>query len=87
MKKIIAFLKPFEINQEISIFENGVKLFTDFANVDEVKEKILDYSIKEDIDLIQLAGPTQYSEGIKRQIETINTTKYDNKANINIELI
>lgn len=76
MKKIVSVIRPFTLNQNVFVYEDGNKIDivnTDFENLSDV---LLDTAIKYEITDIQLIGAKNFSMGIKDKIEKAEMTKY-----------
>lgn len=85
MKKIVSVLKPFTFQQNIFIYEDGVRINNLISNWDTLQEDILYIALKNNINEINLLGSNTYSEKIKEKIKELELTKYnENKLNINL---
>lgn len=85
MKKIVSVLKPFTFQQNIFIYEDGVRINNLISNWDTLQEDILYIALKNNINEINLLGNNTYSEKIKEKIKELELTKYnENKLNINL---
>ncbi len=85
MKKIVSVLKPFTFQQNIFIYEDGVRIDNLISNWDTLQEDILYIALKNNINEINLLGSNTYSEKIKEKIKELELTKYnENKLNINL---
>ena len=85
MKKIIGILRPFELVQNFYVYEDGNKI--DFAeiNVDDINNTILRFSEEYEIYNVELTGPKKYAQGIKKQLEEAEMSKYsENKLKIDL---
>ena len=86
MKKIVSVIKPFTYNQNVFVYEDGNKIETTIANLDNLSNTLFELIDKYNTNEINLIGNLKFSKGIKEKIENAEMTKYnDNK--INIELI
>ena len=86
MKKIVTFLKPFTLLQDVLVFENNECIDKFQANIDTLSETIFRFSDGYDIIQVDLIGPTQYSAGIKKRIQKEEILKY-NTNKLQIEVI
>ena len=86
MKKIVAVLRPFDLQQNVYVYENGNKIDAQSIEMTKLNECIVELADKYNIKDISLLGPKAYSKGIKKQIEKEQLTKYNNKE-LNIEYI
>ena len=76
MTKIVSVIAPFDMNQHIYVFENGLKVDQLDCSLKNLAESILDISSKYIIDEINISGPKHYSAKIKNQILKADLTKY-----------
>ena len=86
MKKIVSVIKPFTMQQNIFVYEDGNKIDALTANLDNIQEILLDTAMKYNANEIQLVGAKNYSKGIKNKIEELEISKY-NENKIIIDLI
>ena len=76
-KKIIGLLQPFDLKQNIYVYENGNKIEIIETKVDNFTSEMLQLINKYKIEDIELAGPKKYTKGIgtKVQEEYIKNSK------------
>ena len=77
MKRIIALLKPFVIDQTLYVYDEGNKLETVSVKIDDLPETIIDLAIKHNLEQVDLTGPTAYAKGIIKQIREKEINKYN----------
>lgn len=86
MKKIISIIRPFCVNQECYLYENGVKIKNFTIPLSDFKETIMNYVEKESVTKLELLGSLLYLQGVKKQLEEFEMTKYQ-KNRLKIEII
>ena len=85
LRKIVSIIRPFDRQQNIYVYEDGNKLETASATIQEMEDIIFTFVDKYNISQIDLVGPKQYLKGLQRKIEKTEFTKYNqNKLEINI---
>lgn len=84
-KKIIALIKPFDMKQSLYVYEDENQIDSYSFAVNDINDVIFIFVDKYDIQYVDLVGPKQYVEGIKKKIKEAESTKYNkNKLKINI---
>lgn len=86
MKKIVTIIKPFTYMQNLFVYEDGEKINTTSASLDDLPNLLINLVDKYETTDIQLIGNLKFLKGIKKNIEDAEITKY-NKNMLNIELI
>ena len=85
MKKIVSVIKPFIMNQNIFIYEDGNKIDALSVSLDDIHEILVDTAIKYEATEIELIGSIKYLNGIANKIKETEINKYnENKFNIKI---
>ena len=85
MKKIVSVIKPFVVNQNVFVYEDGNKIDVISANLEDIENSLIEIAEKYNVIDIELIGSKNYSKGIKNKIETAEMTKYNtNKLNIKL---
>lgn len=85
MKKIIAFVEPFSIEQKVFVYEEGLLIDQNKCELEKIDENIDGLSKKHDINNIHIIGPIQYTKKVKEKIENYEINKYNNN-NLSISL-
>lgn len=80
MKKIIASIKPFDMQQRLYVFEDGEKIDEATVSLSDVENTVLDFINKYQITDVDIAGPKQFNQKIGQGL----ITKY---SAININFI
>ena len=80
MKKIIASIKPFDMQQYLYVFEDGEKIDEATVSLSDVENTVLDFINKYQIIDVDIAGPKQFNQKIGQGL----ITKY---SAININFI
>ena len=85
MKKIIAMIRPFDLDQILMVYEDGNKIDMINSKLENLNDNIFALMEKYNTYQLDLVGPKSYTKGLKNQIETAATAKYEsNKIEINI---
>lgn len=85
MKKMILKLRPFSLDQDIYVYQDGKILYKYQLTFAEMDSKLFELLKKEDIQHIDLTGSKQYTIKLKQELEKINMSKYHfNNLIINI---
>ena len=85
MKKIVCVIRPFTINQNISIYEDTTLIDTINVPIEQIEEKILNLAYEQSINDILLIGSKKFNKKKKEEILKAEMTKY-NKNILNIML-
>lgn len=85
-KKIIGLLQPFDLKQNIYVYEDGNKIEIIETKVDNFTSEILQLINKYKIEDIELAGPKKYTKGIGTKVQEEYIKSYSNN-NLNIKYI
>ncbi len=85
MKKIVSVIKPFIMEQNIFVYEDGNKINVSTSNIEDLDQMILKLADEYEVTEVNLLGPTNYSKGLKTKIENAEITKYkENKLEIKL---
>ena len=85
MKKIIAMIRPFDLDQILMVYEDGNKIDIAKTTLEDLYPSVFALMEKHDTYQLDLVGPKSYTKGLKNQIEAAATAKYkSNKIEINI---
>ena len=85
-KKIIGLLQPFDLKQNIYVYEDGNKIEIIETKVDNFTSEMLQLMNKYKIEDIELAGPKKYTKGIGTKVQEEYIKNYSNN-NLNIKYI
>jgi hypothetical protein len=85
-KKIIGLLQPFDLKQNIYVYEDGNKIEIIETKVDNFTSEMLQLINKYKIEDIELAGPKKYTKGIGTKVQEEYIKNYSNN-NLNIKYI
>ena len=85
-KKIIGLLQPFDLKQNIYVYEDGNKIEIIETKVDNFTSEMLQLINKYKIEDIELAGPKKYTKGIGTKVQEEYIRNYSNN-NLNIKYI
>ncbi len=86
MKKIVSVIKPFILQQNIFVYEDGNKIDVIKSNLDNIENNLIDIAKKYDTKEIQLIGSKNFLSGIQKRIETAEMTKFG-KNELKIKII
>lgn len=86
MKKIVSVIKPFVIDQNIFVYEDGNKIDAVISSVDNLPETILQLTKQYELNNVELAGPVSYLKGLQKQIQELEMDTYETN-NIEIKII
>lgn len=86
MKKIVSVIKPFVIDQNIFVYEDGNKIDAVMSSVDNLPETILQLTKQYELNNVELAGPVSYLKGLQKQIQELEMDTYETN-NIEIKII
>lgn len=85
-KKIIGLLQPFDLKQNIYVYEDGNKIEIIETKVDNFTSEMLQLINKYKIEDIELVGPKKYTKGIGTKVQEEYIKNYSNN-NLNIKYI
>ena len=85
-KKKIGLLQPFDLKQNIYVYEDGNKIEIIETKVDNFTSEMLQLINKYKIEDIELAGPKKYTKGIGTKVQEEYIKNYSNN-NLNIKNI
>ena len=86
MKKIVSVIKPFVINQNVFVYEDGNKIDALSVPLDNIQNIIFNTAIKYEANNIELIGSKKYINGIVNKIREIEIAQY-NEEKLNITII
>lgn len=85
MKKIVCVIRPFTMNQNVSIYEDTTLINTISIPLEQIEENILNLAYEQSINDILLIGSKKFNKNKKEEILKAEMTKY-NKNILNIML-
>lgn len=74
MKKIIASIRPFEMNQSLYVFEDGEKIDEATVSLSDVENTVLGFADKYQIENVDIVGPKQFNQKIGQNLITKYST-------------
>lgn len=86
MKKIVSVIKPFIINQNIFVYEDGNKIDVLSVPLNDIQNILINTATKYEISDIELIGSKKYLNGIINKIQEEEVKQY-NKNKLNIKII
>lgn len=85
MKKIVSVIKPFIINQNVFVYEDGNKIDVLSVPLDDIQNILINTAIKYEVNDIELIGSKKYLNGIINKVQEEEIKQYNaNKLNIKI---
>lgn len=86
MRKIVAVLRPFDLKQNIFVYEDGNKINSSNVDTVQVAYEICKLAKEYNIDEINLGGTQKYTQGIGKQILDTSKEHYA-MSNLNIKYL
>lgn len=87
-KKILATVRPFDIKQNLSVYDNGNKVFSQDVTLDEMNQGLYELITHYNITQVDFYGAKPFSRGLIKKFQKTNWfTNYENKDNIIFNLI
>ena len=77
MKKIIGIIHPFDIHQRLYVYQDGNKLEMRYSKLNNISEDIIELAYTYDIQQVDLSGAKQFSQGIVKEIQKKELTRYN----------
>ncbi len=87
MKKIIAIIRPFDYQQNLFVYEDGIKIDAKQTTINELGETLFALIEIHNVEKIDFTGPKKYLEGLTRDTKERINTKYNYEKNIEINII
>ena len=85
MKKIVSVIKPFIINQNIFVYEDGNKIDVLSVPLNDIQNILVNTATQYEVTDIELIGSKKYLNGIVNKIKETEMSQYnEHKLNINI---
>lgn len=85
MKKIVSVIKPFVINQNVFVYEDGNKIDVLSVPLNNIQDILVETATKYEVTDIELVGSKKYLNGIVNKVKETEMSQYnEHKLNINI---
>ena len=85
MKKIVSVIKPFVVNQNVFVYEDGNKIDVLSVPLNDIQNILVNTAIQYEVTDIELIGSKKYLNGIINKIKETEMSQYnEHKLNINI---
>ena len=85
MKKIVSVIKPFVINQNVFVYEDGNKIDVVSVPLNDIQNILVNTATQYEVTDIELIGSKKYLNGIVNKIKETEMSQYnEHKLNINI---
>jgi uncharacterized UPF0146 family protein len=85
MEHIAVYLRPFVVQQEVTVYQNGECIYQTQCPLTNIEDKLIEVSDKFNVKQIDLAGDFVYGNKIKEDIQ--NPTKYNLTKQIKINVL
>jgi len=85
MKKIVSVIKPFVVNQNVFVYEDGNKIDVLSVPLNNIQDILVETATKYEVTDIELVGSKKYLNGIVNKVKETEMSQYnEHKLNINI---
>ena len=85
MKKIVSVIKPFVVNQNVFVYEDGNKIDVLSIPLNDIQNILVNTATQYEVTDIELIGSKKYLNGIVNKIKETEMSQYnEHKLNINI---
>ena len=85
MKKIVSVIKPFVVNQNVFVYEDGNKMDVLSVPLNDIQNILVNTATQYEVTDIELIGSKKYLNGIVNKIKETEMSQYnEHKLNINI---
>ena len=85
MKKIVSVIKPFVVNQNVFVYEDGNKIDVLSVPLNDIQDILIETATKYEVTDIELVGSKKYLNGIVNKVKETEMSQYnEHKLNINI---
>lgn len=85
MKKIVSVIRPFTIEQNIFVYEDGNKIDAISVQLNDIQNILVNTANKYEITEVELIGSKKYLNEIVKKVQEEEMTQYkENKINIKI---
>lgn len=85
MKKIVSVIKPFVVNQNVFVYEDGNKIDVLSVPLNNIQNILVNTATQYEVTDIELIGSKKYLNGIVNKIKETEMSQYnEHKLNINI---
>ena len=86
MKKIVSVIKPFIINQNIFVYEDGNKIDVLSVPLNNIQDLLIKTALQYEVNDIELIGSKKYLNGIINKIRETEINQY-NEDKLNIKIV
>ena len=86
MKKIVSVIKPFVVNQNVFVYEDGNKIDVLSVSLNDIQNILVNTATQYEVTDIELIGSKKYLNGIVNKIKETEMSQY-NKHKLNINII
>ena len=86
MKKIVSVIKPFVVNQNVFVYEDGNKIDVLSVPLNDIQNILVNTATQYEVTDIELIGSKKYLNGIVNKIKETEMSQY-NEHKLNITII
>ena len=86
MKKIVSVIKPFIVNQNVFVYEDGNKIDVLSVPLNDIQNILVNTATQYEVTDIELIGSKKYLNGIVNKIKETEMSQY-NEHKLNITII
>lgn len=86
MKKIVSVIKPFIMNQNVFVYEDGNKVDVLSVPLNDIQDILVETATKYEVTDIELIGSKKYLNGIVNKVRETEMSQY-NEHKLNITII
>ena len=86
MKKIVSVIKPFVVNQNVFVYEDGNKIDVLSVPLNDIQNILVNTATQYEVTDIELIGSKKYLNGIVNKVKETEISQY-NKHKLNINII
>ncbi len=86
MRHILVIVYPFQVKQDIYVYEHGEQLEKVQCNLEELPETLSKLSIQYNMPNIEIYGAERFNKKVKKKVEEYYKNNYANQKDLNISL-
>lgn len=78
MKRVVLQIQPFDLLQNLGIFDDMKQIGLIQISISEIPEKLCQLSKEYGVEEVEIYGPSQYTKNIEKQTKKQEIEKYQN---------
>lgn len=78
MKRVVLQIQPFDLLQNLGIFDDMQQIGLIQISISEIPEKLCQLSKEYGVEEVEIYGPSQYTKNIEKQTKKQEIEKYQN---------